>query len=91
METPKLFAYLSYKNAITALEWLQKAFGFEAVTKQLSEDGKTLQHAELKLGEVVIMMASYDQDYETAPLKGRSTGGGLYILLDDVQPVLTWL
>lgn len=82
-----LFAYVSYKDAITALDWLQQAFGFEVITKQLSEDGKTLQHAELKLGEAVVMVASYDQDYEVPPLKGRSTGGGLYLFVEAVQPI----
>lgn len=81
METPRLFAYLSYRDAVSALDWLQRAFGFEVVAKQLGADGKTVQHAELRLGEAVVMVASYDQDYEVPPLKGRSTGGGLYIKL----------
>ncbi len=83
----KLFAYLSYKDAVTALDWLQDALGFEVISKQLSDDEKTVQHAELKRGDAVIMVASYDQDYDVPTLKGRSTGGGLYIFVDEVQSI----
>jgi uncharacterized glyoxalase superfamily protein PhnB len=86
MSNAKLFAYLSYRDAVKALDWLHEAFGFEVVTKQLRDDG-TVQHAELKLGEAVIMVAGYDQNYDALQLKGRSTGRGLYILTEQLQPI----
>lgn len=87
MEDQELFVYLSYTDAVAALNWLQEAFGFEIVAQQLSDDAKSVQHAELRLGRAVIMVASSDADYETPSLKGRSTGGGVYITVSDVQEI----
>jgi len=81
----KLCAYLSYRDAGSALEWLQK-IGFEITTKDEAADGR-INHAELRLGEAAIMVASFDAEYEIAPLRGRSTGSGTYLVLDDVQGV----
>jgi uncharacterized glyoxalase superfamily protein PhnB len=79
----ELFAYLSYRDAPGALRWLQ-AVGFEVVRRQDAEDGRVV-HSEVRLGEVVLMVASDDAEYVTPPLRGRSTGRGLYLLVDDVD------
>lgn len=77
----RLFAYLSYRDAPAAIEWLH-ALGFGTTTRQDGDDG-TVQHAELALGDAVVMVASYDAEYETASLQGRSTGAGLYLFTED--------
>jgi uncharacterized glyoxalase superfamily protein PhnB len=77
-----LFAYLSYRDAPAAIGWMQ-ALGFEATTRQDGDDG-SVQHAELKRGEAAVMVASADADYQVPPLRGRSTGAGLYLLTDEV-------
>ncbi|RFU22097.1 VOC family protein [Geodermatophilus marinus] len=81
----RLFAYLSYADAPAALRWLA-ALGFEEVRRQDGEPGQVL-HAELRAGDAVVMVASNDADYRRAPLVGRSTGSGLYLLVDDVDEV----
>lgn len=81
----KLVAYLSYPDARQAIQWLQ-ALGFQTVTEQPGQDGSVL-HAELRLGEAVVMLASFDAGYETPPLRGRSTGTGRYLVVDDVSSV----
>jgi hypothetical protein len=43
-----LFAYLSYRDAPAAIDWLE-AIGFELVTRQPRDDGAVL-HAELSRG-----------------------------------------
>jgi uncharacterized glyoxalase superfamily protein PhnB len=78
-----LFAYLSYRDALAAIEWLE-AIGFRVVTRQPGADGMVL-HAELRLGDVVVMLATADADYRAPTLVGRSTGSGLYLLVDDVD------
>ena len=80
-----LVAYLSYHDAPAALRWLQ-ALGFEVVRRADDEDGG-VAHAELRCDDVVLMVASYDADYQRPPLVGRSTGGGLYLALDDAAAV----
>jgi uncharacterized glyoxalase superfamily protein PhnB len=81
--TPRLFAYLSYRDAPAALGWLQH-LGFEVVRRQDGDDDSVL-HSEVRLGDVVLMVASDDAEYQKPPLVGRSTGQGLYLLVDDVD------
>jgi uncharacterized glyoxalase superfamily protein PhnB len=78
----KLFGYLSYREVDVAIMWLE-ALGFETTTRQ-QEDGGATVHAELRLGDAVVMVAPADEPYETPKLVGRSTGHGLYLLVDDV-------
>jgi uncharacterized glyoxalase superfamily protein PhnB len=78
----KLFAYLSYRDAGAAIEWLE-AIGFEVTTRQDGEQG--VMHAELALGDAAVMLATADEPYEVPALKGRSTGHGLYLLVEDVR------
>jgi uncharacterized glyoxalase superfamily protein PhnB len=78
----KLFAYLSYRDIDAAIRWLE-AIGFETTTNQADEEGRTI-HAELERGQAVVMVAPADEDYERPGLIGRSTGQGLYLLVDDV-------
>ncbi|HYZ29795.1 MAG TPA: hypothetical protein VE570_12110 [Thermoleophilaceae bacterium] len=46
-------------------------------------------HAELSLGDAVVMLASADADYTMSPLVGRSTGHGLYLLVEHVGAIFT--
>jgi uncharacterized glyoxalase superfamily protein PhnB len=82
-----LFAYLSYRGAPAAIDWLE-AIGFRVVTRQPGDDG-TVLHAELSLGEAVVMVASAEADYTVPPRLGRSTGKGLYLLVEDVGATFT--
>lgn len=79
----KLYAYLSYPDAPAALGWLQ-AVGFEVLNRQDGPAG-TVLHAEVRLGDAVLMVASNDADYQRPALIGRSTGQGLYLLVSDVD------
>ena len=60
---PALFAYLSYRDAPAALDWFT-ALGFEVVTRQNGSDG-VIVHSEVRLGVIVLMIASADGDYDT--------------------------
>lgn len=83
MTSAELFAYLSYRDAPAALEWFD-ALGFEVVARHDGHAGAVV-HSEVRLGSVVLMVASADADYDTAGLKGQSTGNGLYLRVDDVD------
>lgn len=78
----RLFAYRSYRDAPSAISWLERV-GFVVEQRQDGEDGSVV-HAELRLGEAVVMVASYDAGYVTPRLMGRSTGQGLYLHTDEV-------
>jgi uncharacterized glyoxalase superfamily protein PhnB len=78
-----LFGYLSYRDASAALDWF-RALGFTIVAR-LDGPDSTVAHSEVRLGSAVLMVASRDADYEVPALRGRSTGGGLYLRVEDVD------
>ena len=78
----RLFAYLSYRDVDSAITWLE-GLGFAVTTRQRDDAGRTV-HAELRMGEAVVMVAHADEGYETHRVIGRSTGHGLYLLVEDV-------
>jgi len=78
-----LYGYLSYRDAPAAIAWLE-ALGFRVVSRQDGSDG-TVQHAELRLDRAVVMVASFDQSYETPALHDRSVGRGFYLHTDRVE------
>jgi uncharacterized glyoxalase superfamily protein PhnB len=79
----RLFAYLSYRDAPAALAWM-RGLGFQVITRQDDANGHVV-HAELRLGEAVVMIASFDADYVRPSLVGVSTGQGIYLRVDDVD------
>jgi len=83
-----LYAYLSYLDTSTGPQWLTDV-GFQVVSRQEGPSG-TILHAEVRLGEVVLMVASADAAYDVPRLLGRSTGGGLYLLVSQSSDVETW-
>ena len=85
---PALHAYLSYRDAVAGLRWLEQV-GFSVVTRQ-DGPGGTVLHAEVRLGDVVLMVASADAAYDVPSLMGRSTGGGLYLWLPESPDVDDW-
>lgn len=72
-----LHAYLSYPDAPAAIDWLV-ALGFRVAARQ-DDDRGGVRHAELRFGDAVVMVASDDADYVVAPLRGASTGSGVYL------------
>jgi uncharacterized glyoxalase superfamily protein PhnB len=56
----RLCAYLSYRDAPAAIAWLI-TIGFAVVRLQDGEAG-SVAHAELTLGDAVVMLASVDAD-----------------------------
>jgi uncharacterized glyoxalase superfamily protein PhnB len=69
-----LHAYLGYADAAAAIDWLSRGLGFELV-RRWPEEGDSLSHAELPRG------------YERAPLKGDTSGVGLYLAVPTSEDV----
>lgn len=85
---PALYAYLSYRDAPRALDWMSKV-GFQVLTRQEDSQG-VVAHAEVRHGDAVLMLASADAAYDVPTLKGRSVGGGLYLWLPTASDVDRW-
>ncbi len=57
---------LRYRDAPAALEWLERAFGFERRLVVPGDDG-AIVHARMTFGSGMIMLGSERGDYLTAP------------------------
>jgi uncharacterized glyoxalase superfamily protein PhnB len=63
--------------------WFER-LGLEVVARQDGPDGSVV-HSAVRLGEVVLMVARADADYDTPAVRGRSVGSGLYLQVADVD------
>ncbi len=78
--TAQLFAYVSYRDARAALDWLA-AVGFSEVRRQEGPDG-VVTHAEVRWGDAVLVVSGDTADHLVPPLVGESTGRGLYLRVE---------
>jgi uncharacterized glyoxalase superfamily protein PhnB len=53
-----IYFSLRYRDAVKMVDWLTRAFGFEKHAVFLSDDGSKVVHAELRLGEGIVMFGS---------------------------------
>ena len=72
-----------YRDARSAIDFLERAFGFERKAVHEADDG-TIQHAELRFGDGLIMLGD-TRDTEFAKLAPPPGSGSVYIAVDDVD------
>jgi uncharacterized glyoxalase superfamily protein PhnB len=79
---PTLRAAVVYQDDRAALEWLEKAFGFEASLIVSDDDGKIV-HAEMKYRDAFVMIAREWADWTKSPGQvGGSNTQYLHIHVD---------
>jgi uncharacterized glyoxalase superfamily protein PhnB len=88
---PRLSAMVVYQDAVAAIDWLGRAFGFEVRLKVEGDDGKIV-HAELVYGEALVMPAQEgtgDKGYAPGTRSPKSLDGkftqALLIHVEDVE------
>jgi uncharacterized glyoxalase superfamily protein PhnB len=84
--TPVIFPFIRYDDAAAALDWLERAFGFERGLVAPGAEGR-IEHAELWLGASAVLIGSSKRD-DFAMRSARDLGGvnqGLYIVVGDVD------
>jgi PhnB protein len=86
--SPWLTPYLTVRDADAALEFYQRAFGFEKRFSMKGPDGRTA-HVEITWREAVIMFG-LEGDRDGCKVKAPVTSGvtppiGLYVYCDDVD------
>ena len=82
---------LRYKDAPAAIEWLCRAFGFEKSSVYPNPDG-TIAHAQLTLGDGMIMLGSVaDNEHGKLMRQPSEIGGGnthgIYLVVADCDAV----
>ena len=84
--TQNIFPALRYRDAPAAIEWLERAFGFERLAVHPGPDG-TVAHAELILDGGVVMLGSVKPDAYGArrPREVGEISQSLYVWVADVD------
>jgi uncharacterized glyoxalase superfamily protein PhnB len=84
--TSTVIPALQYQDAPAAIEFLCQAFGFERKAVYEGKGG-TIEHAELTLGNGMIMLGSVkDTDYGKLLVRPRNAGGvtmSVYVVVQD--------
>ena len=83
---------LIVKNGVNAIEFYKKVFGAKERMRMMTPDGKALAHAELQIGDSVVMLS--DEFPEMKCLSPKSIGGspvGLFLYVEDVDKTFNQL
>jgi PhnB protein len=81
--TPRITPYLLYEDAAAAIEWLSSAFGFRERYRIADADG-TVTHAELELGDGLVMLGHPGPAYRNPKSLGQTTQL-VHVYVDDVD------
>ena len=77
MANPTVFPTLVYADAVGAIDFLVSAFGAERHAVYSTEE--TVQHAELRLGNGMVMIGPARPDADAT----CGAGAGIYVVVDD--------
>lgn len=84
---PDIYPAVRYHNAVRAIDWLGRVFGFEKVNVFANKDGG-IGHAELKLGNGIIMLGGGTTDPPTrrpAVNDFEKIEWSIYVAVDDLE------
>ncbi|MGH3665730.1 MAG: VOC family protein [Egibacteraceae bacterium] len=79
----RIIPYLLYEDVAGALDWLATAFGFRERLRYPDPDGR-ISHAEMELGDGVIMLGQPGADYRNPKRLGSATQL-VCVYIDDVD------
>ena len=78
--------YLTLRDAAKAIDFYKKAFGASVKVQMLGPDGKTVMHAELKIGDSIVMMSEESPQGGTkAPSSLGGTTGSVFLYVPNVD------
>jgi PhnB protein len=80
--------FLVVRNADKAIQFYKKALGAEERFRMHGPDGKTIMHADLKIGDSVFMLT--EESKEMKALSPESIGGSpvtMYVYVKDVDSI----
>ncbi|HEV2528531.1 MAG TPA: VOC family protein [Thermomicrobiales bacterium] len=84
--TATMFPWICYPDTDRMIDWLQEAFGFELIRSFPDETGAS-QHAELRLGDGVVLIQQDRAGYDVPAVRGTSTGRGVNVVLESEDAI----
>ena len=79
----RIAPYLLYEDGAAAIDFLEKAFGFEEVMR-MDDENAVVNHAELRLGDDSIMLGDPGDDYKN-PKNADHYTSLVHVYVDDVD------
>ena len=83
---PRISAYMCFSDAPAAIEFYKKAFGAEEIKRLPGPDGKSLIHAELKIGNSRLLLVD---EFPEMDCRGPKSVGGspvsIHMFVDDAD------
>lgn len=77
---------LVFKDTAAAIEWYKKAFGAKEISRMPAPDGKSIWHAEIKIGDSILFLNDESpMTASVAPSGPRSTTSGIQLYVKDVD------
>ena len=81
-----LTPHLVVKGASDAIEFYKKAFGAQEIGRMAAPDGKTIMHAQIKIGNsIVFLVDEFPQMGCKGPLSIGGTAVTLHLYVEDVD------
>jgi uncharacterized glyoxalase superfamily protein PhnB len=82
----QVIPFLRYRDAVAAIDWLERAFGLSRHFVVPDADGGIV-HAQLRFGRGMVMLGSAGPNGFgwIQPAEAGGTTGGLYLVVDDVE------
>jgi PhnB protein len=78
--------YLTVKSAAQAIDFYKRAFGAQEIERMAGPDGKSIMHAEIKIGDSVVMLSDeMPQGGTVSPQTLSGTTGSLFLYVPDVD------
>ena len=78
--------YLTLKGAAQAIDFYKRAFGAQEVERMTGPDGKSVMHAEIKIGDSIVMLSDeLPQTESHSPQTLGGTTGSIFLYVPDVD------
>lgn len=78
---------LTVKGANQAIEWYVKVLGAKLQSRMMTPDGKGVWHAELRVGDSVLMLNDEDPSMGALSPAGENARTSVHVYLEDVDGV----
>ena len=80
-----LTPHVIVQDAAKAVEFYKKAFGAQEITRHMTPDGKAVMHAQLKIGNSVLMLGSEFPPMCLSPKSRGGTSVTLHLYVENVD------
>src|SRR5215471_19336553 len=77
--------HLVVQDAAKAIDFYKKAFGAQETSRHMTPDGKAVMHAQLKIGDSVVMLANEFPPMCLSPKSRGGTSVSLHIYVENAD------